>query len=45
MNYLNILFGGGINKTDHIDMAKNLTKKLRRQGTDDSHVRQRALEI
>ena len=45
MNYLKILLGGVANKTDHIDMAKNLTKKLRRQGTDDSHVRKRAREI
>ena len=45
MNYLNILFGGKSESAAHIDMAKELTKKLRRQGTDDSHVRRRAKEI
>ena len=45
LNALNILFGGHTDQAEYISMAKNLTKKLRRQGTDDSHVRQRAKEI
>ena len=45
MNYLNILFGGATDNAEHINMAKDLTKKLRRQGTDDSHARKRAKEI
>ena len=45
MNYLSILFGGATESAEHINMAKDLTKKLRRQGTDDSHARKRANEI
>ena len=39
MTYLNILFNGDTEQPEYINMAKNLTKKLKRQGTDDSYVR------
>ena len=45
MTYLNILFNGDTEQPEYINMAKNLTKKLKRQGTDDSYVRQQAHDI
>ena len=45
MNYLRILFGGTTESKEYVEMAKNLTKKLRRQNTDDSVANKRAFEI
>lgn len=45
MRSLNILFGGNNESNEFISMAKNLTKQLRRQGTDDSYARKRGEEI
>ena len=45
MQVLSILFGGNSESDEFISMAKNLTKKLRRQGTDDSYARKRGQEI
>ena len=42
---MNILFGGQTEHVNYLSMAKKLTKKLQRQGTDDSNTRKRALEI
>ena len=38
-------FNGDTEQPEYINMAKNLTKKLKRQGTDDSYVRQQAHDI